>query len=270
MIALRVVASSGALPATVVMPTSSVWRAAMTIAMASSWPGSQSRMIGSGAGEGAADDAGDISGELATVTLATMWFDGSRGDGRRRFAMPPLLRSCSPRSPAAATTRVPLAPSGSTGRRRSPTARPRRWTATRRHHPWTLRSRCLRRRSRPSPPACPDRRREPVLRGVGGLQRHGAVDRIANAFGGLARAGDRPHRSDRRRGRRSTRSVARGELAGGVGGGAQVVLTGSARSTVRASACRRDAGDGRHGRRLAELRRRGSTALRERIVVTIP
>ena len=46
MIALRVVASSGALPATVVMPTRLVWRAATTMAIASSWPGSQSRMIG--------------------------------------------------------------------------------------------------------------------------------------------------------------------------------------------------------------------------------
>ena len=44
--ALWVVRSSGALPATVVMPSSSVWRAATTIAIASSWPGSQSRMIG--------------------------------------------------------------------------------------------------------------------------------------------------------------------------------------------------------------------------------
>lgn len=73
MIALRVVALSGALPATVVMPTSSVWRAATTSAMASSCPGSQSTMIGRG--------VGDISGELATVTLAAMWFEGS---GRQR------------------------------------------------------------------------------------------------------------------------------------------------------------------------------------------
>ena len=43
--ALYVVRSSGALPATVVMPSRSVWRAATTIATASSWPGSQSRMI---------------------------------------------------------------------------------------------------------------------------------------------------------------------------------------------------------------------------------
>ena len=44
--AFRVVDSSGALPATVVMPSRLVWRAATTIAIASSWPGSQSRMIG--------------------------------------------------------------------------------------------------------------------------------------------------------------------------------------------------------------------------------
>jgi hypothetical protein len=43
--ALRVVIVSGALPATVVMPTKLVCRAATTIAIASSWPGSQSRMI---------------------------------------------------------------------------------------------------------------------------------------------------------------------------------------------------------------------------------
>ena len=42
--ALCVVRSSGALPATVVMPSSSAWRAATTMAMASSCPGSQSRI----------------------------------------------------------------------------------------------------------------------------------------------------------------------------------------------------------------------------------
>lgn len=42
--ALRVVAASGAFPPTVVMPSSSVCAAATTIATASSWPGSQSRM----------------------------------------------------------------------------------------------------------------------------------------------------------------------------------------------------------------------------------
>ena len=44
--ALWVVRSSGALPATVVMPSRSAWRAATTMAMASSCPGSQSRIIG--------------------------------------------------------------------------------------------------------------------------------------------------------------------------------------------------------------------------------
>ena len=44
--ALRVVRSIGALPATVVTPSSSVWRAATTSAIASSWPGSQSTMTG--------------------------------------------------------------------------------------------------------------------------------------------------------------------------------------------------------------------------------
>lgn len=67
MMALRVVASSGALPATVVMPSRFVCRAATTMAMASSWPGSQSRMIGSGCG-----CVGDIVRELATVTLRAM------------------------------------------------------------------------------------------------------------------------------------------------------------------------------------------------------
>jgi hypothetical protein len=42
------------------MPSRFVWRAATSIAMASSCPGSQSRMI---------EGAGDISAELATVTL---------------------------------------------------------------------------------------------------------------------------------------------------------------------------------------------------------
>src|SRR3954464_2860719 len=45
-IALVVVDSGGALRATVVMPSRLVWRAATTSAIASSWPGSQSRMIG--------------------------------------------------------------------------------------------------------------------------------------------------------------------------------------------------------------------------------
>jgi hypothetical protein len=44
--ALCVVDSNGAFPATVVMPSRLVWRAATTSAIASSWPGSQSRMIG--------------------------------------------------------------------------------------------------------------------------------------------------------------------------------------------------------------------------------
>ena len=48
--ALRVVSSSGALPATVVMPSNSVWAAATTIAIASSCPGSQSKMTGRGVG----------------------------------------------------------------------------------------------------------------------------------------------------------------------------------------------------------------------------
>ena len=48
--ALRVVRSSGALPATVVTPSSSVWRAATTSAIASSWPGSQSTMTGTAIG----------------------------------------------------------------------------------------------------------------------------------------------------------------------------------------------------------------------------
>ncbi len=65
MIALRVVDDSGALPLTVVMPTSSVWRAATTIAIASSWPGSQSRMIGSGVG------AGGVGGRTAWAAWAT-------------------------------------------------------------------------------------------------------------------------------------------------------------------------------------------------------
>ena len=58
--ALRVVAASGALPATVVSPSSRVWRAATAIAIASSWPGSQSRMI---------ETVGDMRREHATVTL---------------------------------------------------------------------------------------------------------------------------------------------------------------------------------------------------------
>lgn len=64
MIALRVVECRGALPATVVIPSTSVCRAATVMAMASSWPGSQSRMIGRG--------WGDIPAELATVTLCPM------------------------------------------------------------------------------------------------------------------------------------------------------------------------------------------------------
>ena len=43
--ALYVVRSSGALPDTVVIPTRSAYRAAATMAMASSWPGSQSSTI---------------------------------------------------------------------------------------------------------------------------------------------------------------------------------------------------------------------------------
>ena len=51
--ALRVVADSGALPATVVIPSMRVWTAATASATASSWPGSQSRMI--------AGESGDMS-----------------------------------------------------------------------------------------------------------------------------------------------------------------------------------------------------------------
>lgn len=63
--ALRVVADNGAFPPTVVMPRMSVCRAATTTAIASSWPGSQSRMMGNGA-------VGDISRKHATVTLGPM------------------------------------------------------------------------------------------------------------------------------------------------------------------------------------------------------
>ncbi len=46
--ALRVVALIGALPATVVTPSTLACRAATTSAIASSWPGSQSMIIGIG------------------------------------------------------------------------------------------------------------------------------------------------------------------------------------------------------------------------------
>ncbi len=103
--AFRVVRSSGAFPATVVMPTRSANRAAAMIATASSWPGSQSRMI-----DGPVLDmpAFDMTVSMPSRRAHCRWCP--RCPSRDWWCVPSRRSWCCRRARAAVPTTPPMTP----------------------------------------------------------------------------------------------------------------------------------------------------------------